>query len=268
MRNVWPSRSFSWRWIAAIVVFSAAIATASLFYLQSGQPARGYTFWGYVLGILALVASVVAIAYPLRKRWFQELLRIVPGRMQDWLWLHMTVGISALVLAGFHSGWNLKLSWGSVSFVVLIFLVLGGIYGRWRYQTVARKVPELVGNLSLADTQENLADNELELETLSAGRSRAFKNSVLEILDLQAGNKFEWEALIAQLVEDEQARAEELVQLGQERAELLERYKLQRKIKWQLGGWRLLHLPLTLLFPIAIGLHLFAVFFPYGTRIK
>src|SRR4051812_38282795 len=95
-------RAFPW---VAFAVFASGVLSALAYAAASGRldtPAadrvlRGYTPVGLFLGIAAVVLSVLATVYSLRKRPLQEKLAHGRGPMTLWLWLHAAAGAVALV---------------------------------------------------------------------------------------------------------------------------------------------------------------------------
>lgn len=133
-------------WLAAGVLLSAAIGALGVGAARGKLGAvfgdraadrvlRGYTPAGLSLGITAVVLTMLAAIYSLRKRPLQERL---PGRgtMTGWLWLHVVASILALVAAAAHAGHGLlstEVSTGKVLAAIFAALALSGLVWRLAY---------------------------------------------------------------------------------------------------------------------------------------
>src|SRR5581483_1243619 len=93
-----------------------------------------------LFGILSFVLVLGTATYELRRRFARGL----PGKVQDWLWMHMWVGIAAILIALMHENYTYithdfcqnagcltDAEAGGGALLALIVLVLSGIFGRW-----------------------------------------------------------------------------------------------------------------------------------------
>ena len=102
-------------------------------------------------GIIALGMVMLASTYTLRRRF----LRFLPGKAQDWLWVHNWLGIAAVLIAMFHANFDhllrdycfssqclLNEHFGPFALYALIFLVGCGVFGRLFDQRLTRIIAQ------------------------------------------------------------------------------------------------------------------------------
>lgn len=246
----------------------AAIIAFVLYYLfvnVQEYPDRGYTELGYGLGIAAVIIMLIVLAYSLRKRRGQEKL---PGGMQAWLWGHITLGVLAIVIVGFHAGWHFTDGasyldvFGNISVALLFIVVVSGILGRVFYAVIPGAASKNVHDLRMKETLGSIEKQEAEMERLSAGKSTAFKYFCERVVK-EGRNKDlspDWQTASGMLPQEESQDFLQVKQVLLERYALQTRYNRQKFYKNLLNGWRYAHIPLTLALFAAIGTHLFFLF--------
>ena len=91
---------------------------------------------GHFLGILGSLFMVLLLGYSLRKR-----LRFIWkwGNANDWLEVHIFLGISGPVLVLLHTVFRFSGLVG-ISFWSMVFVVASGIVGRYIYQSIPRSI--------------------------------------------------------------------------------------------------------------------------------
>jgi hypothetical protein len=227
-----------------------------------GRELRGYTGTGLALGASAFVMSAIALAYSLRKRAMQERLPFGRATMMTWLWLHVAVGALALVAAVFHGGYGVvsaNVSTGKVLFFVFMLLALTGVAWRIVYVTVPPVAAPQIGNYSKAGSQKRAEDQLTEIEKIAAGGSEALHRIKQWLLEAPTDPRPDEVAqATASLSDDERAIVSELQVLAASRRRALRRAALQAKYTRVLQGFRLIHIPLTILFVPLLVLHIVA----------
>jgi hypothetical protein len=186
---------------------AAVLIAASLLFYGSGG-GYGGTFYGYVLGILCAVIVFVLMWYGIRKRRAPRLAErrartrrrqildaamTAPSRrsserrklaaeehwrfggsMQGWLSAHVYLGIALLVLASLHSGlrfaWNLH----SLTYLLVVLVVVSGLYGTYACIRFPRRFAENLREGSLEDVLLQIA----ELDELARNRALALPDEV------------------------------------------------------------------------------------------
>jgi hypothetical protein len=219
---------------------------------------RGYTLTGVLLGLSSLALCGVSFFYALRKRGLQEALPFGKSTMTAWLWAHVYFGFLALVTAAAHAGYgliSLQFSAGKAAFFALFGLVVSGLLWRVLYAVVPPRAARDVGNYSASASTARAESLSVELEKLSAGASPrfhelsawAFANHPTDIQIRQAATS---------LPPEEQQRFIDATALSVARQKALERARRQTRYGWLLQGMRVAHVPLSLLFLLAVPLHL------------
>ncbi|HLI89351.1 MAG TPA: hypothetical protein VKV37_11735 [Ktedonobacteraceae bacterium] len=260
--RIWkaPTSKARWLWLAGCIVFYAAIL---VWYLQairtqqfpgpSSDPLR-------LFGIMALVLVLATAGYTLRRRFMRGL----PGKVQDWLWMHTWVGITTILLALLHENFTYITPascqpgcltdsyWAASALFALILLVLSGIVGRlldrWQTHVIARDASANGVGIVRA-LEERILELEYTVERLCAGKSEPFKQYCLQALDQQAP------AQPPALPPTEHAdfqRASETLALHAGLARSLHR---QRRARLILRTWRTIHMVLATLALIVILYH-------------
>src|SRR5262249_5842971 len=119
----------------------------------------------------------------------------LPGKAQNWLWMHMWLGIAALFLGLLHENYRYILHdscfalgclsrkfWGTASLYALLFIVVSGVVGRlldmWQTRVIARDASTNTVGIRQA-LRERVLELEYVVERLSAGKSDAFKGYCL-----------------------------------------------------------------------------------------
>ncbi|RYZ03703.1 MAG: hypothetical protein EOO73_26980 [Myxococcales bacterium] len=252
-----------WPWVVTAV--AAALLTAALVLAVDGGfladyamfPAtlRGYTLTGLALGVSSLALALLTFLYSLRKRSLQEKLPV--GTMAGWLWGHVYLGLSCVVLALAHAGYGtigLQPTLGHGLLVCLLVLVVSGLVWRLVYAVVPAKAAGDVGHYSQSASHARAQAALVEIEKLSAGRSPPLQQVVQWLLQVTASDP-EVAHAARGLPPEDQAVVPELVRLSRLRHQMLQRERRQAKYRRRLQGLRVLHVPISLLFLALLPLH-------------
>jgi hypothetical protein len=241
-----------WLWLTGALLLSAG---AILLYVSAvstqllpgpfNDPLRS-------LGIVAIALVLLAAAYTLRRRFVRSL----PGKVQNWLWMHIWLGCTALLIALLHENFTHVLHdicpqascltaayGGTAALLALFLLVLSGVAGRlldfWQAQSIARDASTNGAGIVQAIT-ERLLEQEYTIERLCAGKSEEFQRACLLSL---AGSRLHEPALAAY----EQADFAHARQALLTHARLSHSLKSQQRARWLMRNWRLLHMALAIL---------------------
>ncbi|HEX9620963.1 MAG TPA: multiheme c-type cytochrome [Polyangiaceae bacterium] len=244
----------------AALVFSGALASvdADLW----SRNLRGYTGFGEITGFAAVLLVVLACAFSLRKRVFQESRWLGRGTVMAWLWIHVYAGVLSVVAAFVHAGFGLfdgGVTTGQVAFWLLVAIVASGVAWRLSYRLLPPGAALEVGNYDRHATRVRAEQQALELEKRSAGGSpelHRFKEWLL------AGERSPADVANASqgLAAHERARAAEMAELAASRGRALGRHALQARYVARLQNWRRWHVPLSLLFVLCVVAHVVAAY--------
>lgn len=206
----------------------------------------------YILGIIAVLLILFVMTYSLRKR----LARGMPGRLDNWLWAHIYLGLLALFIIALHAEFRFAWDYNTAAVVFLVLVIITGIVGRYFYT----RVPTLI-----AAEQEKVLSQVDEvtksINDLLVGKSRPFQKMIGSELNtpspLSPEPRF-WEELQTKgeiIPEEEKEDFKKAVGLLEQRAKLESQSVSQLKYKPLFKGWLALHLLVTVGLIVMIPLH-------------
>jgi hypothetical protein len=210
-----------------------------------GNHVRGYTVTGIMLGVLVVLLGGLTFVYTLRKRGLQE---VGGGTMMMWLWIHVVLGVVALVVALFHAGLGIisySFSTGKILFWVFFLLVLTGIVWRLFYRVLPPHVAQRIGNYSREGAASRATELSTEIDKIAAGRSEHFRQ-LRDWVCAAPRSEMEVAHALAQLPPEEREAIERTHQLAERRRRALDRYQLAPRYTRWLQLWRIVHVPLAL----------------------
>ncbi|GAC1553822.1 MAG: hypothetical protein NVS4B1_35410 [Ktedonobacteraceae bacterium] len=196
-RRIWkaPTSKALWLWLGLSIILYGGIYAWYLLALKTqpfpgpvNEPLRSF-------GILAFVLVLGTASYSLRRRFARGL----PGMARDWLWMHIWLGITAILLALLHENYTHILHdycqnancftnayWGTSALFALIFLVLSGILGRlldlWQAHVIAQDASTNGVGIVQA-LEERILELEYTVERLCAGKSEPFKQYCMRAIE-------------------------------------------------------------------------------------
>ena len=245
---------------------------APLVQLTPGVPGDDYA-WTVGYGVAASALLAVALAYALRRR----MPRRGPGPLHHWLQVHVYGGTLFLVLLVVHSGGALPagpLAWGL--WLSSLWVVASGLLGiciqKWIPPALTSalatevhydRIPELVAavrerieSLVAASGDPVRKFHETSLEAVLAGP----RASPVYFFDITGGiqsrmRRFDY---LKRLLDGGDAqRLEEMRTLTRAKLEMDAHYTLQKALRW----WLYLHVPVSVLLAVLVGIHVFAVLY-------
>jgi hypothetical protein len=212
---------------------------------------------------VAYVLVLVVAAYTMRRRFARSL----PGKVQNWLWMHVWFGIISVVIACMHENFqNIThdLEWtktrfteyyfGTSALFALILLVLTGVVGRlldmWQARVIATEADTNGAGINRS-VQDRMFELALKVERLSAGKSASFQQFSREALALQA----QLPTTLPFLHPNEIADFELVYEALGERARLGRSLQRQQRARLIIHVWRYIHIPLACLAVLIISFH-------------
>ena len=218
-----------------------------------------------LFGIVAFCLVLIVAAYTLRRRF----MRALPGKVQNWLWLHTWFGVLAILIAFLHENYlnilrDLQFTHmrftegqaGTSALYALLLLVISGIAGRlldaWQARVIAKEANSNgVGIIQVV--QERLHELELTVERLSAGKSQTFKTFCSEALRSNTSLP----AMLPVLTPKELKDFERVYEVLAQRADLARSLQRQKRARLIIRLWRYVHIPLACLALVIISYHSF-----------
>jgi len=237
------------------LLFRSAVAT-QLFPGPYNAPFRQF-------GIVSFGLVLVVAAYTLRRRFIRSL----PGRVQDWLWLHVWLGIISILIAFMHENFQnitYDIEWtktrfteyyyGTSALFALLILVLTGVIGRlldaWQARVIAAEADTNGVGISRS-VEDRLFELALTIERLSAGKSVQFKRYCEQALDVT----LDLPRLLPVLAPSEVSDFQHVYEALTARAQLARSLQRQKRARRIIRTWRYIHIPLACLALLLIGYH-------------
>ncbi len=210
-----------------------------------------------IFGIIAFALVLIVAAYSLRRRF----VRVLPGKVQSWLWLHTWFGVISILIAFLHENYqNILTNYafdiptftaaagGMAALYALLLLVLSGITGRlldYVFARVIAKEARSNGVGIIQAVEARIHELNLLLERLSAGKSAAFKDYCTR------GKK----DMLPQLGSNEQGDFRQAYEVLVKREVLQHSLNRQRIARRIIAGWRYTHIVLACVALIVVCIH-------------
>ena len=203
VRRIWkaPTSRARWYYLAICGLVCGGVAAVYYYALKTQDQVEPLNDPLRIFGIIAAVIVLITASYSLRRRFVRGL----PGKVQDWLWLHTWAGISAILIAMMHENFTFITHdflpgigglfdpftyWGPAALFSLIVLVGSGIFGRlldvWQTRVIARDASTNGVGIVRA-LEEHILELEYTIERLCAGKSEPFKQYCLQSLGRERG---------------------------------------------------------------------------------
>jgi hypothetical protein len=265
IRRIWktPGSIFNWLFLASALLLTGLVYMIYRYALATQLYPGPYNVPFRQFGIVSFVLVVLVAAYTLRRRFVRGL----PGKVQNWLWLHIWFGIISILIAFMHENFlNITHDflfqasrftegfYGTTALYALFLLVLTGVIGRlldiWQARVIATEASTNgVGITRSID--DRLFELSLAVERLGAGKTVQFKQYCEQALYTKGMQLNLLPVLVPSEVSDFQRAYEILTECARlERS--LERQKRARLI---ILVWRYIHIPVACLAMIAIFYH-------------
>src|SRR6266849_674784 len=264
-RRIWktPGSKFNWICLAISLIMYGGIYAWYLNALKTQPYAGPYSDPLRLFGIVSFCLVLLVTSYTLRRRFARRL----PGKVQNWLWLHTWFGVISILIAFLHENYanilhDYSFTWPSFTeaaywmsaLYALILLIISGITGRlldtWQAHTIAAEANSNGVGIVQA-VQERLLELDLTVERLSAGKSPAFKTFCSEALR----NKTSLPSMVPALAPNELEDFERVYEVLTQRVKLVGSLKRQMRARFIIRVWRYVHIPLACLALLIIGYH-------------
>ena len=267
-------RGFLWLKVALALSLAALLGYA----LIDVQPRHnGGSAYGYALGTVGTLLILWLALIGLRKR------AMTRGRwsLKAWTSAHVYLGLSLVVVATLHTGFQFGWNVHSLAYALLILVVLSGVYGIVAYSTL----PEALGASRSDMTRPQMIDAVLKLDRQLQAAAQPLGDEDAAVVSLAidddpfAGGL--WRRLSGRYPRCRTARAlagmrsrlalaaggqeEEaignVVALLERKSAALDRIRGHLRIKALLEVWLYVHVPLTFALIAALAAHIVSVFF-------
>ncbi|TMC87943.1 MAG: hypothetical protein E6J10_04120 [Chloroflexi bacterium] len=274
--KVQSSRQNAWRRIwhtptskaALYWLIFAAIYTA-IFYVLYAVLFKAPIFTGpwfdhvFRVGVMSYLLILATAAYSLRTRFVRGL----PWKTQNWVWMHLWIGIAAVLLALLHADYRFVLHgycadlscvtghyWGMPALYGLMFIVVSGAAGRlldiWQARLIARDASANGVGIAKA-IPGRLLELEYIIERLNAGKSEPFKHYCIQAMSSVGKLSMP----IPTIEPREQADFEQAHAALEDHARLAASFKKQNRARSIFRVWRRVHMMLVPLMLLIVTYH-------------
>src|SRR5581483_8175086 len=188
-QRIWkkPRTRAGWFWFACSALIYGGISIWYVLALKTHHYPGPSIDPFRLFGIVAYCLVLLVAAYSLRRRF----VRVLPGRVDGWLWLHTWLGIASILVAFDHEIYQnilndyqftlsrfVEAGAGMSALYALLLLVISGVIGRlldtWQARVIAVEARRNGVGIVQA-VKERLHEQDLFIERLSAGKSAEFK---------------------------------------------------------------------------------------------
>jgi hypothetical protein len=237
---------------------------------------NGGTWLGYALGTIGAGLIVWLMLFGLRKRSYG------PGnwRLQAWLSGHVYFGLSLIIVAtlhtGFQFGWNIH----TLAYVLMMLVILSGVFGIYAYARFPRVMTENRAGQTVTTMFQEIAELDRQCReaclNLPDEYQRAVQQSQNETIigggvrrqlagrDPNCGTTRALATLrdLARSMGSEQAAAAgQLLIAMSKKAELVARARRDVRYKAMMEIWLYFHVPITFALIASLIAHIVSVFF-------
>lgn len=160
-------------WPVLAVLLCLTAAAAFLFYAPEGRR-DGSTVVGYSLGGLSAAIVLWLSWLGVMKRRFAS----SATRRRNKVSAHVWLGLSLIVLVGLHSGFQFSWTFHTLSYLLLIIVVLSGIFGIYYYSSTPRAMNSNVSSTIIEKRHSDMSDTEqleMDIRDIDARTERALQ---------------------------------------------------------------------------------------------
>lgn len=279
--NVLVYRGFKWLRLAAIAMLASLVA-----YLFDPAliPNNGGTWIGYILGTIGALLIFWLMWFGVRKRKYQAgNVRESGGKkvskLEDWLSAHVYLGLSLIVIATLHCGFQFHWNVHTLAYVLMMLVIASGAFGVYAYLRYPALMTENRGGRTTMAMLGQLASFDADARNASMALGGEITQLVLKAQESRVGGGA-WrqlsgkdkscptaaalsrlKAMTAQVPSGQRANFERLLTILSQKDELLQRMRRDVQLKALMDIWLYFHVPLTLSLIAALVAHIISVFF-------
>lgn len=256
----------------AVVIILIAFTAFLLF-----EPAVGHyggSWLGYGLGTISALMVFWMAWYGIRKRRYRS-----SGTTQGWLSAHIYLGTALTVIVTLHSGFHFGINIHTVTYALLLVVVVSGFFGNYAYMIYPRQMTENMGEDSLDGLLLRIAEtdklarqialimpDEINFTVDRACRETYIGNSLLEQLrgyQPDCPTELAVQKLTGMgndLSVEQRKLYRELYSIMVRRQSLVKRARQDLMYRARLGFWLYFHVPFAVALITAMIVHVTAVF--------
>src|SRR5258706_3144210 len=267
LRRVWnvPTSQARWLWLSLCILLYAGMFAWYLSAVRTQAFPGPFNDPLRLFGIIAFCLVLCTAAYSLRRRFMRSL----PGKVQNWLWMHIWVGITTVLIALLHENFihilhaycqNLSCFTegyaGTSALFALILLVVSGIIGRlldtWQAHSISRDASANSVGIIRA-IEERILELEYTVERLCAGKSELFQVYCMHALE-QGLSTIKGDTK-ASILANEQAGYQRVQETLLTHSHLMQSLQRQKRAQAIIRTWRSVHMVLASIAMLIILYH-------------
>ena len=269
IRRIWktPGSKLNWFFLLLALIISGWVYLLYRSAVTTQPYAGPYNDPLREFGIVSFGLVLIVFAYTLRRRFVRRL----PGKVQNWLWLHIWFGIISIYIACMHDNFQgityditfvqtrlTEAAYGTTALYALLLLVLSGVIGRlldiWQSRVITVEA-NTNGVGIISSVEERLFELSLTIDRLSAGKSTQFKEYCSQALSTPSWWETTTPALLPVLASHEINDFQQACAILDERAQLARSLRREKRAHLIICSWRYVHIPLAYLALLVISYH-------------
>ena len=263
-----------WLWFGSL---SAGLLCLSYLLYRRQMFPHGGTPMGLTYGVLGTVVILILMALGIRKRRYGSGL----GTVQGWTSAHVYLGLLTMLLIPMHAGFKFRFDIHTLAFVLMAIVVLSGVVGVLLYRTVPTRLTQIEQSIQADKVDKELSHLVTEIRALAKDKSDQFVGVCQrEIRGLTARRHQGWRLLwvsrredplaakgreladaVTRIPQAEHKDFQTLSRLILQTIQLEQTLATQMRLRNALQAWLYIHVPASIALMVAIGLHLFSVFY-------
>jgi hypothetical protein len=266
------------RYLKLAVLLTLACIVAYLAW-PPPQGHSGNSWLGYTLGTIGALLIIWLMLLGIRKR------RYGPGNwsLKDWLSAHVYLGLSLIVIATLHSGFQFGLNIHTLAYILMMLVILSGVFGIVGYARLPRIITRNRRSQTFKEMALEIVDLDRQCVDLALRLGDDFAQEVQRSqVETRLGGS-NWRQLsgrdpncgtaralsrVRRLANDVpqelRERADALVVALGRKQQLVQRARRDIRLKALLDLWLYVHVPLSFALLAALTAHVIAVFYYWG----
>ena len=266
-------RNFRWAKIASIISLIGIVA----YLMIDVQPRHnGGSAYGYALGTIGALLILWLTLLGVRKR------AMTRGRwsLKAWTSAHVYLGLSLIVIATLHTGFQFGWNVHTLSYTLMMIVILSGVYGISMYAALPRMLSDNREMMTEGQMLDALRSMDRQLHDAAQPLEQRYADLVQASLEQDAFGGGVWSRLTgrypncatryaqAEIRRETAYRPnvgddplEKIDALLTRKEAILARVRRHLKIKSLLEVWLYVHVPITFALIAALSAHIVSVFF-------
>lgn len=259
------------KWAATLCL----VSTAAYIFYEPIDEHNGGTVLGYILGTVGALLIFWLTWLGIRKRQYGAHFRLTA-----WVSAHVYLGLSLIVVATLHTGFQFDWNVHTLAYVLMIIVIVSGIFGIYAYARFPRLVSENRRGVSMDDLLNQIGDLDRECRQLAVGlpdevsslilkscEETMIGGSIFRILSGRAVNCPSDSAftklreLVSSVDQEHTLNTRKLLVLTGKKCGLLGTVRRDIQLKALMDIWLRVHVPVTVALLIALTIHIISVFY-------